>query len=255
MAFGMFKPTVSPATASGGFRSNVNIDIREFKQSMKVFTEEDYPAAIAIGMQRLTQQGTKIVQQETRMNFDLHTDWIPKNIRPFPKTPAQVSKVERDVRTKNRFVASIGATERIQFMSGHETGITRYNTRGGKLAVPGYGLQKLQYKTRTGKIKKRWMPSELSKKIVGKNQPKTKKGRKTPFLMKDKKGRKMIVRRTGQKSKNIEVMWLFIDKADIKEEWNFTSAGTTYIKRAYRPVINAAWKQMSMKSKNRKYGR
>lgn len=251
----LYRPSFKKGGTSGGFKSDFNIDMREFKRSMKVFTEDDFPEAIAVSMQRLTQQTTKIVQTETRMNFDLHTDWIPKGIKPFPKTQGQVSKVERDVRTKNRFVASVGANPRHEFMSGHDTGITRYGSGGKKLAVPGKGLQKLAFKTRTGKVKKRWLPSTLFDQMSGPHQPKTKKRRKAPFKMKDKKGRTMIVRRTGVKSKNIEVLWLFIDKANIAEEWNFTNAGVRYISRAYKPVINATWNQVMKRSSNRKYGR
>ena len=250
-----YKPKFTKGGASGGFKSGFAIDMREFKRSIKVFTKDDFPEAIAVSMKRLTQQTTKIVQKETRMNFDLHSDWIPKGIKPFPKTQGQVAKVERDVKTRNKFVASVAAGHRMGFMSGHDTGITRYGTGGKKLAVPGYGLQKLSYRTSTGKVKKRWLPKTLSEKIVGARQNKTKKGRKTPFLMKDKRGRKMIVRRTGQKSKNIEVMWLFIDKATIKEEWNFTDSGVRYISRAYKPVIRATWHQIMKRSSNRRYGR
>lgn len=229
------------------------VDIREFKKSATKFMRQDYPQAVSMFTHILATKVEIAEHRQIRADLDLKSNWIPRNIKGFPRTRGQRRKIEKDILRSHQFIASVSGSERIAFMTGHNEGMTRRTqadwTFGpdritNMLAIPSKDLQQKNYATKTGKIRDRWYPTTLLKNWQGKNGPKPNKNRKTAFLMKVN-NMHMIARRKSKRSGGgIEVLWFFVPQAKIKKDWYFDEAGERAIQRHYRNAMVRAWKKL-----------
>ena len=230
----------------------VNIDIIPLVTDVKKL-HKNYGRFIALGTRELVLATQKTVRQETERNFDLATNWIPNNIRAFPKTQGQVNKVENDVMKHHDFTASVSTTEKIHFMAGHEYGTLRNPEDGGSsLALPSFRLQmKYSHRKPQGPIKDKWKPAKLLEYYnshPNKGAPRPGKASKhRAFIMRAKSGHMMIVRRSTIKSRPIEVLYHFQNSAKIAKEWNFYKSGLAKAKNSYSSTFKRHWRIQSSK--------
>jgi hypothetical protein len=232
------------------------VELDKFRQSHARFGSITYPAAVALAMKELTQEVQKDVRKETEKNFDLKTNWIPKNINNFPNTPGQMAKVKNDLKRSGRFFASVSASDRIAFMSGHDTGLTRNPDRPNRklqkfeglerLAIPSYyASRELGFRSATGKILNRWSPKSLLKDYNGVHGKKNKTNSKKPFIIESKKsGHMMIVRRKSKKHTPLQVLYHFKASAKIKDDWGFTEKGYSSAQSNYNDIFAQVWRKI-----------
>lgn len=224
---------------------NIDFDLRQFKKSSRRLSNKTYPEAVAKAMQILTRRVQATTRRETRQNFDLSTQWVPKNIKNFPETPGQMSKIRRDVQFKHKFVASVAATDKIAFMTGHDQGARRRPTHGVKaIALPGRGLRKKAFRTSVGKTRKRWQPKTLLEEYNKNSRRQQRNRQKLPFIIRSRSGGEMIVRRLGKQRRPLEVLYNLKNEADIKPTWNFTSKGEAQAKQRYMQVFRQVWSKI-----------
>jgi hypothetical protein len=228
---------------------NFEIDLRQFKKDFNHLNSVGFPQFVARSMHILTSKVRDETKIATGQNFDLKSDWIPKNIFNFPNTPGQKNKIAADVKRSSRFSASVFTSDRIRFMAAHDEGWKdRKPEKGQKnLALPGYGLQKKSYKGGTGTIVNRWRPETL---LTGYQKPKkdipggtghtmivrrlTGKSKK-PFLIRTTPGR------MGPHKRKLEVLYNFKKEADIPADWHFTARGVAEAQKKYSEVFKAEW--------------
>lgn len=227
---------------------SIELDTTEFERSARQMLNVDLPKAISTGIRRLVTRTQTLERELVKRQFDLSTNWIPNNIKAFPSTPGQTNKIKQDYQRKGKFIASVSTTDRVSFMSGHDEGVIRVrdNTAGskwtrGKLAIPGPGLTKMNYRTNSGKVRSRYMPGALLKHYQGPNGKRPGTKRKLPFVMKSKGGgTSMIVRRKTTAPRPIEVLYFLVNRARIKDRWDFTEKGVYWIKQYYSDDIQRA---------------
>lgn len=203
----------------------------EARRSLKSIERDQFPFALAKTLTEVAQMAVKEVQAQTRREFKLHSEFIPKGIS---RTRAKKSEVKNTgIGTTVIFTKPIISG----WMPVHERGGTRDayggsgRDKGKYLAIPAEDLLKRSYRTGTGKVRKRWRPETLlegySKQYNvsmsgGITRP-TKGGRKgKPFIIRGKgSGTPMIVRRKGPKRYPLELLYIFSRRARYKPQWGF----------------------------------
>lgn len=192
--------------------------------------------AIVRGVANTAQRARDEVRAVTKREFELHSDWIPGAIRSIPdpgktKAVAAASKAlmgrHRDFKATVYLRGANDPKKSLGYMVEHETGGIRRSARGRSLAAPGRGLEKYMFKTSRGAVRKNWKPAKLLEYYnqVGpagkgsKRHGKT-RGKPKPFIMQTARGR-MIVRRQNRKTRKIEVLYRFIEHAQIDRRWGF----------------------------------
>lgn len=198
----------------------IDFDMKAAKASLKRFEKSQFPFVYAKSLTETAEGARQGVGIQSRRVFQLHGNFIPRNIK---KSPAKKS----DIVNYGLAESAVFTGRRLDgWMGLHETGGTK-RPSGKKLALPGAGIKKLSYKTRTGKTKKRYKPATLLKRYnESKKIPRTRKvgrgGRKrTPFIIEAKSGKLMIVRRISRKRYPLEILHLFADSSRIDRQWGF----------------------------------
>lgn len=206
----------------------VDFDMEAAKKALTNLEKEQFPFAYAKSLTETAEAARQGVGIQSRRVFKLHSEFIPRNIK---KSPA----LKRDIQLFGFGESAVLTGRRLDnWMGLHETGGTKEPdvSRGGKdrgsaLALPGEGLKKRSYKTRTGKIRARWKPKRLLENYRGKRGGRTMKVRrggkkKTPFIIRSKKNdQPILVRRVSKKRYPLEVLYVFVDDAKIDDRWRF----------------------------------
>lgn len=194
---------------SGGL---IRIDF-DYHKEMKKFEgieKEQFPFAVALALTRTAQQAQKVVQKETQEKFNLHTMFIPRNIK---VTPAK----KKDIQKFGLAEAYVGTTKLISFMTLQETGGVK-KPKGRALSLPSEGLGG-NAKTATGAIKKGMKPKALLARFDSKKKEKKTKGGQVKPMAFVAKG--MILIRVGPGRYPLKVLYKFEEKAKIKPRWEF----------------------------------
>ncbi len=197
------------------------------------FALQQWPFALALALTRTAQMAQDAVQQRTRMQFGLHTQFIPRGVRTQAASKS-------DIRTFGLAEANVHTASRIaSFMPVHELGGSRSpvaggtgNDKGKSIALPAQDLENRKFRTSTGKISKRWKPSELLKDYNSRASSGSKGqkvvrvsrgGRKgKPFIIRGRgSGVPMIVRRRGKAAYPLELLYIFSQRATYKPTWEF----------------------------------
>lgn len=192
--------------------------------------------AIVKGIANTAQRARDDVRAVTRREFELHSDWIPGAIRsiPDPDKARAVAAASKSLTGRYRdFTAAVylnGASDpkkSLGYMVEHETGGIRRPVKGRSLAVPGRGLERYMFRTSRGAVRKTWKPSKLLEYYnqvgpAGKGSKRHGKsrGKPKPFIMQTGRGR-MIVRRQNRKTRKVEVLYRFVEHAQIDRRWGF----------------------------------
>jgi hypothetical protein len=213
----------------------IRIDSRATLRQMKAIAGVHFPFAFAKSLTNLAQLGRDAAQENTRKRFQLHSEFIPRGIT------IEAAK-KSDIINKARANAYVLTKPKVsEFMPIHEEGgqkrpgaFSGGHDKGRMLAIPSRWLRKQNYMTKSGRVRKKWRPSELLKHY---NQLKpnqaarlrgTRKrfGPRTPFIMRSK-GNSYIVRRlSGGKyaSYPLQFLYYLVPEARIPERWKFHPA-------------------------------
>jgi hypothetical protein len=202
-------------------------------EQLDKFALQQWPFALALALTRTAQMAQDAVQQKTRMQFGLHTQFIPRGVRTQAASKS-------DIRTFGLAEANVHTASRIaSFMPVHELGGSRTPVAGGKgndkgksIALPAYDLESKRFRTSTGKIAKRWKPSELLKNynsragagVGGQKVVRVSRGGRKgkPFIIRGRgSGVPMIVRRRGKSAYPLELLYIFSRRATYKPVWDF----------------------------------
>jgi len=200
-------------------------------RALSSIQRQQFPFAFAKSLTQIAKTVQTGVQMRTRLEFQLHSEFIPRGIRIIPAKKG-------DVKTGRAFSAVYTAERISTFMPIHEEGGQREPSRqsgggggdkGASFALPGQFLQTKKFRTSTGKVKQRWRPAELLRNYRrhgsggGKLVAVSRGGRKkTPFIIRGKgSGVPMIVRRKSKKRTPLEVLYIFSSRATIKPVWDF----------------------------------
>jgi hypothetical protein len=136
------------------------------------------------------------------------------------------------------------------FMPIHETGGIRNPHAGGSgrdrgraLALPGEDLRRRNYRTKTGRVRKRWKPGELLKYYNEGNRGRAQArsgrgGRRRAFITKTKGGVPVVLRRRGRARYPLERLYVFTPRAAIKPTWKFEPTVKKFAQFAFRPKFN-----------------
>lgn len=177
------------------------------------------------------------VKMRTRQEFKLHSEFIPRGIRIRPAQKADLVRygfIEADVHTAPLISG---------FMPLHETGGTKrphatgMKDRGASLALPASGVTSRAFKTRSGRVRKRWKPKELLKAYneglrygPGSRVSRSGKGgRRKAFITRSSTGTPIIVRRRSKARLPLEVLYSFIPRAQIDASWRFEPTVRRYV--------------------------
>lgn len=230
--------------------SAVTVELAEFMKSIKKFNGDQYPMAIAKAFRRIANGGKEDVQNRTRSEYNLHSDFIPQGIKSTPYTNSQMKAGARSIEKYHDIEAAVyvrGANspeKSLDFMVNHDTGEDK-RAQGGMLAIPAGDLKNYAYKTSRGKVKKMYKPATLLKEYnrVGPNkkgrqlQKKGKRGKGAAFIMTTKSGTKAIVRKLNPKQKSLQFLYFFKKDADIKATWQFEPTVLNTVSRTYQRDI------------------
>lgn len=213
-------------------RVRINTITQETYKALSDVEKQQFPYALAKTITEVAQIAVKMVQQRTRQEFDLKTEFIPKGI-------ARTSAKKSDIRTKGEGTSVIFTKPLISgFMPIHERGGVRRpvakgsGDRGKALSIPARDVLKRSYRTGRGAVRKQWKPSSLlegykqqrlpasvySQVILGKVR-KT-KGRAFVTRLRSS-GVAVIARRLTNYPMPIELLYVFSRRARYKGTWGF----------------------------------
>lgn len=214
--------------------------VKDTIKDLNYIQRQQLPFVLAKTLTETARGAAQAVQQVTRREFELHTEFIPRGIRIKPAKKEDLVRfgfIEADVHTAPRIST---------FMPIHETGGTRrpFPGRGGmrdsgrSLAMPGESLRTRKFKTATGRVRKRWKPGELLKQYNTTRGNRTVKrsgrgGRRLAFLVRTKRGDVMVLRRKSRKRYPLERLYYFDSFADFKSVWNFEPTVRRYVSFAF----------------------
>lgn len=226
----------------------LKVDSRATLKAMAEISQRQFPFAFARGLTILAKAGKKAAQDRTRSQFKIKTEFIPQGI-----TIQAARKAE--LKARGRTNAYVLTKPRIStFMPAHESGALKTpgafsggSDKGRMLAVPARGLLRQPYRTKTGKVKKRFRPTELLKRY---NQlrpedaarvrgSRSRFGPRTPFLIRSKEGnRLLLVRRLSTKNRYpLDVLYTFMPAARIPARWRFHPAVQKVVQVQYTRVM------------------
>jgi hypothetical protein len=206
---------------------NVQVKSDKTLKAMKLFNAKQFPFAYAKALTETAEAGVQAGRQRTRDEFDLHTEFVPKGI-------AKQSAKKADVK-RGRATAVVFTKDRISsFMPIHEYGGTRkpaatkQHDKGRRLTIPGKGLPKTA-DTKTGKRKKRWIPSHLLHESNAKRKP---------FIVRGKNsGMPVIVRRISKQPYPLEVLYVMARRAGYGRTWHLEDAVRGSVEKKFQRIF------------------
>lgn len=226
----------------------VSVDADATLRDIRRIAGDQFPFAFAKGLTILAKMGKRAVQQQTRHEFNLKTEFIPRGI-----TIRAARK--SDVKTKARADAAVLTRPLISsFMPPHERGgVKRPGAYGGAsdkgrmLALPGRDLRKSAYQTKTGRVKKRWRVGTLLKnynqlgprEAAGLRGSRKRFGPRTPFIVRSSRsGQALVVRRRSLRQRRpLEILYILVPSARIPSHWKFEPTVRLIVRANYVRVI------------------
>lgn len=175
----------------------IRVDDKRFRKDLNDLQKKQYPFAMAKTLTDLAKAGQERVRSVARQKFELHTEFIPREVR---ITGAK----------KNNLVSEVRTTERIAFMTLQDKG-GRKKPLGRALTLPTQDLIDAGGKTKTGKIKSSLQPKKVLRL--------RKRGQGGPGQAFSAKG--MILRRKDARRYPLEILYIYEPRADIKPRWKF----------------------------------
>lgn len=245
------------------FKNKIQIDdtIRDLE---KLYSKE-WPRAMAHYIADMAANADDATTLQTRRIFDLKSEFVPRGIRSTPSTPSQINKVANSLAKYYDGFGAVylrGASDpkrSLSFMVDHEVGRVR-NPLNKYIVTPGEDMATKAYKSRSGRVVKRWKPKTLLEKLRSSgsiydgrttitrkfpNRQKTGKARLpgNVFIIKGKgHGLPVIVRRVsrggGEDGKGkLESLYVMQPDVEIKGgQWKFEQTVIHVAKRTHRRI-------------------
>ena len=111
------------------------------------------------------------------------------------------------------------------------------NDLGKYFAIPGKGLRKLQYMTSGGQVRNRYKPATLLRAFNDKKVDKKVHGyKRQPFIIRQQSGTGLIVKRAGDKSYPLEVLYFMIKQLVYLPKWEFHKTVQTYVEQNFQAI-------------------
>lgn len=236
------------------FAIDVSVDAKRTLAQMDRLKRDQFPFALALALTQVAKDGQVAVQLHTRLAFKLRSKFVPGGVRIKPAQKA-------DVRRYGLATSDVHTAERISgFMPVHEVGGTRTpvakgrgRDRGKAIAIPARDLESRNFRTSTGKIRKRWAPATLLKNYgkmpragTGRKVVKVSRGGRkgTPFIIRGKgSGVPMIVRRRGKSKYPLELLYIFSERATYRPTWDFADEVEKAVRRDFANRLERAMHQ------------
>lgn len=225
-------------------RADISAFLRDYNRIGKAI-----PEAIVLGLAKTAQRGRDAVRRRTRQVFKLHTDYIPNSIRsiPDPHRAKAIAAATRALVGRHRdFSAAVylrgssNPKKSLAFLALHETGGVKRPAGGRALAAPGRDLRRYSFRTSRGAVRRGWKPEKLLEYYnrVGaadkgsiQRTPNT-RGKPKAFILESGKGRgRMIVRRKSRKSRDLEILYQFLQTAQIDKRWGWVKTVRSTVER------------------------
>ena len=226
-------------------KHRVRVEMDKFLADAREMLGKDWPMAVTKAFALTAKRVEMMERAHTRDSFKLHSNWIPRNIKAFPRTQAQIAKVASDFKRKHEGYASVSTSQNIEYMSMQEDGATK-NPKGSALAIPG-NHTRIKLLNSKGQVKDRYKPKKLLEAYNKNNWHKGTKhpnshgtGKKDAFVIIGKGGTPLLVRRRTKKSRPLETLYVFKASAKIKARWNFEEKGYQFIAANYDRWFNYA---------------
>jgi hypothetical protein len=241
----------------------MRVDISRFLRSWDRISD-DVPKAIIAGFAEIADLGRRRVRVRTRSVFKLHSSYILNGIRSIPGVRGSKG-AERQAEAALRgltgkyhdFQAAVflrgsnSPKKSLGFMADHEFGRKRKPHKGRALALPRTGVTIKAFRTSKGRVKRRYKPETVIKKIKAQatNTRKRRWGRyrkPRPFLVTFKSGRRAIaVRKDKTKRAFVResgdtgalLLYEFQKDADIKKRYGFEETVHETTKRNIKLII------------------
>jgi hypothetical protein len=215
----------------------VDFDMKAAKKGMTHLQKSQFPFVLAKSLTQTAEGARQAVGVQTRREFHLHSEFIPRNIK---KQPAK----KKDIQNYGIAESAVFTGKKLDgWMGAHEWGGIKKpaqstgRDKGKALALPGSDILTKSFKTSTGKVKVRWKPKALLKDYKGKGSGRQKGRKKTrarkPFIIKPR-NTAMVVRRKSKMSKPLEILYVFKSKAKINPTWGFRKTVRRYVNFAFR---------------------
>lgn len=198
----------------------VSLDYHDTIRGMNRLMREQMPFAFARALTITAKDAQGEVQQMTGRRYELHSRFIPNNIKILPARKSDIVRY-------GIAEAAVYTGDRIRFMDIHEDGGERKPVKGHKtIPVPGKDFP-AAWIANSGAIKRGKLPKTLLQYYNATRHGG--KGRKSKtnraFLIEGRGGRgAMVVKRLGTERLPLEVLYQFVSKVDMKGGWKFEEA-------------------------------
>ena len=221
---------------------NLRANTREAIQDLKAIENDQYPFVLAKSLTRTAQGSQHAVKRETRRRFNLHTNFIPNNIK---ITAARKSDVKRGT-----VASDVHTTNKIDFMSLHERGGVKKSRGGKRIAIPSRQLKKRNFKTTRGRVRETWKPKTLLKgRLDRKTGKRRAPGKRAAFI--DEVGARQtdaIMRRIGRKKNPvIEVLYILTKRARIKSKWGFERTVKDFTENNFDAIFTKVYNRVILR--------
>lgn len=246
--------------------TTMNLDLSAFTRSAKKHIGTDWPNAVVDGFSDIAASADEAVTDVTRLRFGLHSEYIPRGIRHYPQTQAQKNAAAKAMKRYGDMNAAVyvrparDPKKSLGFMVDHEEGEQR-EPQDKWIASPTAEARRMySMRTARGKMKRRFMPSELLKRFRSTgsyydgqttlSRRRNKWGRTpgVPFLMYSSRANKTFIVRRASKSKggreNLQFLYVFLTKAYINRKWGFEITAKADVYNKYAVTIDAHTKRM-----------
>jgi len=207
---------------------NIVMDTRATKRGLDDLGKEQYPFALA---QSLTQAATRAqgrVRRLSERKFNIKSKFTLRNIR---IVPSKKSDVKLGIA-----VSMVFTDKRItHYMAGHEVGEIRRSRKKKLIAVPSRILKKKNFRTVSGKVKKRFLPKVLLKGKKNKTvNAKAKSGNRKAFVIDDKQNALIVRRKTKKTDSPLDLLYTLVPKTRIDKKWRFEQNVQVSVKLNFR---------------------
>lgn len=220
-----------------------HVQTRKARAALNKLRLKQIPFVIALATTKTAIRARNAIRRQTRKEFNLHTEFIPRGIR------ATIAKAS-SVRATGRAYADVHTAPIISgFMPIHEEGGERMPHKRA-LAVPGSTLQSMSYKTATGRVRKRLRPRTLLQDLKGKGRFVQHGGvsvrvasgsrRGKAFIIHTRSNTPMIVRRKSSSRFPLQFLYHFEKQVSIKPIWGFEKTVKHVAHSTYRRNMEAA---------------
>lgn len=205
--------------------------IKEAQKSLSLLEKSQFPFAYALALTRIAQRGQQVAREKTKKQFQLHGEFIPNSIRIHG---AQKS----DIQMYGIAQSEIYTTEKIAFMTLHETGGVKKPWFHQSLALPSIAMKVVSgFRTGSGKIATKFRPAALLKywnAYKGGKRPKRKVKAKEPraFVAKGK-----VLVRLGPERYPLQTLYQLEKTTKIKPLWGIEPLVRVTVEREFEGVF------------------